>query len=842
MKRLLCAASAAVLALALPAAAGAATWYVSNVANNGYALGVDTNNCTAVGTPCLTINGAHGKASAGDTIIVNPSGTCYSENSGSSYLAVTKALTIEGDPSLLASQGKYCLQGTSTTRTLNVQASATFINTAIDANAGGKSSALVVVQAAASTAAFSNVDIKNLTSTNYAFLQNGATTLILDKVSMTAANGNASTTGFVNVFTAGLTVNATGVNLSGIANGIVSTAHVATGGITVGASADGTRSSFANVATPIYYPYGGVQTLVDIESADFSGTETQAIYGGNSGAESVATFKVKSCNFTQTGPSIEVNGASGAYGSMEISYNVHNSPAAFIQANGMGFGNANVHHNTVTQTGATADPFLINGGTSGIAFANNKVTTDRGAGSNTGHVFQIGSDGQSTFSSNTAAATTTLKLGDQASDAFVYQPVTASVGGSAIPSSFSFQLSRVGSPTGTITAYLYSNNSGVPGSVLDTSDLTGVTLGSFSAASLTGTPTWYQFWLPDHPTITTGTYHVVLKYSGSGDASDYVALQANASGTAAGSSSNGTSWTAGSNAALFQFQYANFDLIEPVLHDNVVTITTTGTTGVHNYFCGGTLGCKMYNNQAYGGSISYIFKLTDGSNGSYPAIAFDNLAFQGNSTNGGRQLFRDKGARSATWYQNSAVMSGNGLSNVMTADNDYDPTNTPQYSGQPSQNGVFKNNILYGVNASGAAYIYVLGNATDTAGSVKVVNPTLNNNAVYFDGTVTPMNDIRSGVGTNVTTWAGVQALGFETNGVNADPKLSNEANPTKLPDFTPVSNSPAGGAGSPAVTVTVPSDFNGTSFLAPPDDGAVNRLRRTYGNRGYATNRVTVN
>lgn len=66
------------------------TWYVSNVAANGFALGDDSNTGLSKSAPKLTIAAAHTAAKDGDTIIINSSETIYD----SAFYAIQKSLTI----------------------------------------------------------------------------------------------------------------------------------------------------------------------------------------------------------------------------------------------------------------------------------------------------------------------------------------------------------------------------------------------------------------------------------------------------------------------------------------------------------------------------------------------------------------------------------------------------------------------------------------------------------------------------------------------------------------------------------------------------------------------------
>ena len=69
---------------------GGTTWYVSNVAANGFALGNDSNSGLSKALPKLTLAAAHDAAAPGDTIIINSSETFYD----SEFFSINKSLTI----------------------------------------------------------------------------------------------------------------------------------------------------------------------------------------------------------------------------------------------------------------------------------------------------------------------------------------------------------------------------------------------------------------------------------------------------------------------------------------------------------------------------------------------------------------------------------------------------------------------------------------------------------------------------------------------------------------------------------------------------------------------------
>lgn len=104
------------------------------------------------------------------------------------------------------------------------------------------------------------------------------------------------------------------------------------------------------------------------------------------------------------------------------------------------------------------------------------------------------------------------------------------------------KLNKVGSPSGQLVCYVYSDNAGVPGSVLATSKI-------ISLSTLSSTDTWVQFTFPyNAPTLSASPtrYHVVIGVPV--NASNYLQWRMDGSaGTYADGSKatwNGSVWTA----------------------------------------------------------------------------------------------------------------------------------------------------------------------------------------------------------------------------------------------------------------------------------------------------------
>ena len=116
---------------------GGTTWYVSNVAANGFALGNDSNSGLSKALPKLTLAAAHDAAAPGDTIIINSSETFYD----SEFFSINKSLTI-----LPWSYRGVTIRSTNTSYTLyvnadNITLGALVIDTTI--TAGGRADSAV---------------------------------------------------------------------------------------------------------------------------------------------------------------------------------------------------------------------------------------------------------------------------------------------------------------------------------------------------------------------------------------------------------------------------------------------------------------------------------------------------------------------------------------------------------------------------------------------------------------------------------------------------------------------------------------------------------------------------
>jgi|CXWL01.1.fsa_nt_gi hypothetical protein len=97
---------------------GETIWYVSTTGN-------DANSCSATDAPCLTINGAIGKAANGDTIQVAIG--IYTAASGNEVVLINKSVTLSGgwEETFTAQSGRSTIDGQGARRGIKVNSSMT---------------------------------------------------------------------------------------------------------------------------------------------------------------------------------------------------------------------------------------------------------------------------------------------------------------------------------------------------------------------------------------------------------------------------------------------------------------------------------------------------------------------------------------------------------------------------------------------------------------------------------------------------------------------------------------------------------------------------------------------
>jgi hypothetical protein len=769
--------------------------YVSADATNGYVIGSDTNSGASKSLPKLTLEGAQSAATAGDTIMMNNS--TFIPNNGPGYLSVTKSLTWMTDTSA-SSNAKWTSTGT---RIVNWGVSSTIIGVDFDSNNIARTSGVCTIGSNA-IVIFTNTKVLNTPSTG-AYIAIGVNAVfIAEFITMKISDGNSSTSRLVSMNSAGGSCTLKGLTVDGIGYVLLGSNNVATALFRTQAASNGQRNAVKNINRGVIYGYGALHDQIDINDTDFDTVTTSCIFAGDP-TEQVTLFNVRNCTFkNMTIDAISIYGNVDTYGALNIQNNSYSGVRSLYVSNGLGTKNCKISNNLINQTSATKEPIQIQYGTSGIEVYNNIINSDW-----TGRLIQLGTDGQVTLSSNVAATTTFVGLGNTTSK-WVSQAVTFTNLTKKIPSSVRFKFNELGNPTGVVNCYLYSDDgSGKPSTLIATSEYT------LNGSDVTGTDTWVEFWFDTHPSLTSGTvYHAVLKYTGPTDASNYIKVLSNATGTTGNTSIDGVTWSTGSSVLMFQLMAGSFEITNPKVYGNKLNHTGTISNLCHDVFIGAIRGGLIYQNETYNGGISLISKLADGSDTvNYPILIYDNVCFQGKSFQDQRMIFRDKGSRNVQCYQNTYVMNGNGSNaSVAMIDNDYETSFTPQLNGQPSRNCKFYNNIVDGSNCSGNSYIYVIGSST--AAYPTVINPMIDDNLVNVgSGFIAARSYLLSSIPVNYNTFADWQNAGFDVGGYN-DVSNINVNPPTKLTDFVPTWSSKAFGLGRDLSSI-VPNDFYGNPF-----------------------------
>lgn len=554
------------------------------------------------------------------------------------------------------------------------------------------------------------------------------------------------------------------------------------------------NSVFAGKGPVIYSANANMEHIAVARCQFSSNTAAINMPGGGNG------LSVENCQFSNC--SSTAIAISGPNANILIRSNTLTGSYGLLVVNGVYASNIWVEANSIVLTNASTDPIAVVGST-GVEISSNDISSDSLAA----HGIMVGSDGYDNFFSN-AGPTTTNNLGDTAADAWIAQPWTmAGISGFASRGlgSFSIRAMRVGSPTGSLSAFLYSDAGGKPGNPLATAS-SSVNAGALSS----GATKSLEFWFDTPYLMSYSTpYWIVLTYTGPINGTDYVVLDSNTSGPPVNTGANGTDWSPGNSALLCTIAHGNFECVNPLVHDNRV-VCSTPSASLHCVFFGAITGGRAYRNRVSGGGPMLAAKLVDGSK--TPCLFYDNLVFE---NSGNQEGLRDKGSRGVQFLQNTVVMNGTqGLAVLL--DNNFVGTS---YNGHPSVDAVVKNNILFADSLPGSGIMYQLGELGYI--SPTCVNPSIDYNLVFCrSGLVYFGRDASDGATLkSFDSWSGWQSAGFDVHGINADPLLGNPSNPVSPADFTPSTASPAVGA-SADLSAIVPTDFYGLS----------NSLQRTIG------------
>jgi hypothetical protein len=795
------------LAAALALIAGpslATTYYVSKSTDNGYTTGADANACTTVGAPCLTIQGAKLKIAAGgvDTIQVNPGvagANVYAETSGGGNFTFGTLGVLTGDPTQCGTGtgtgNKPTLRRASAGDVLQVttaafnQTVACFI---LDGQSLASSRGYTMNQS--SNLLIQQVDFRNFAASgSVSNASTGTSTVVWDRVTTDAtvlggmAYGND--THNINFSVLGgsyISPNATAlfydfnqlgvVNFGADTNGLLPIIQDTTASTYAVRVNGGTQTRFTAALNCtlaqlgcIYLSAGTIPTVV-ISGGTYSGTTVQPLQ-----VQNITSSSVTIANNTYT----------GAQGFLLVGCEL---------CTNVTFGGANsAAGNTINMSAGTRTIKAVQLGTgAGLVVGYNTCN----AAASSGNTCFLVSDGMGTDATNTAARTAFQKLNDVAGDTFAAQAwtTTAITSYSRFPYLYGVDawLSKVGSPTGNITACIEADNAGSPsGTCLATSAAVAV-------APLTGSSVQYHFMLTPFSVAAATKFYMVFSDTGAIDASNYVQIDTNGT-TTIGSVFTSTTGAAASwkNDATHAFRtnvytgwYGNNNGVWKF--NKCLYADATDTIERECINLGSTQNETVFGTICTNASYCVLGKETLGT-----SYVYSNLAVAQAGSNTG---LYSKASTNMNFLDNTIIVAGTATGAGINANDDLlAGVGNPIFSAGM----VAKNNII---KTSASAFPYLV--AVDSTGSA------IDYNDVNAAGTA-----INS---TGGTLWAAWQAAGNDTHSVQCDPNLPNETTPTVAADITPPEgNSCAIGRGT-NLAANAPTDILGASFTATPALGAV--------------------
>ena len=783
--------SASALVFASPALATA--YFVSNSATNGYALGVDANSGLSVSAPFLTIAKCTSVTAAADVCTINPSATPYSENSASSgYLAFGSGATVQGDPTQCALGSTPTIRAASYSGwVVNVPSASTAQTLAcvtIDPQLGASRQGVKVNASQALT--LSRVAFINGNSSLISDFT-GAWNLTLDRINVDSSNTYSGTTLFgfyatsqngTLVFTGG-TLAAPNVSTGQL---LFQTTHIST--VAFNKAVDGSRLTFFGPAAYQLRVNAAASIASMTGYVGFNATTSGVFF--YQGTVSSYALTISSQNMT-TGRPFSGSGFTSSSGSITFDSFIGNYPAVYINSEFASNQHINYGNFSITAGGNPGYFIQVSGG-SGFQVNNNAFTL--ASGDSLGTFISFGPDGITPEASNSSAATATQAIGDTSNNSIACQSWTAKAASSNshFPNAAAafFYLKKTGSPAGTLTAQLYSDSAGAPGTLLATSTTT------LAASALTTSSALYEFaWNPPPAITGAATYHACLAYAGTNDGTNYVLADTNATTTEGSIHTAPTSsgaWTADAAHALLNQVYTSvYQTVSPQANDNRFTLLGTGDGATEMQ--GIQLG-SSYNPQALrnffqvlgvGGGVGYgiLAKNTYGNS----TLISGNGIIVGGGVYGG---IYDKAAYgTVTATHNTIVVNGtaSGATGVLIGPDSLNEVNTINPAPMVSANNAI-------VTTSGNFPYGVL-----TGSSVSADYDDLYAAGAVYEKTT----------GANWATW---RASGQEANGINVSPNLTNQSAPTVMASLYPLAGSPLFNAGS-GTFPTTPYDGYGNLF-----------------------------
>lgn len=677
--------------------------YVSNFLGGGYIVGSDSNSGNTPADPYLTVAKATSVVTADQIIAVNAGGVTYSENSGSNFLNVPTRCSIIGD------NGIPAIKGTAT-QAINLAVSGcTLQDLIVDGNSSGIRAVNVAVGSSVTT--FRRITFKNTTGGQANIRCNAAGQFLInvDRCNSTLANGNAANCPMVALTTANSSsiINMQGCSTNGIGQMLL-TAGPVSPVITFGYGQDGTTR------------WSSVNSSNVLSDNNSSGTIASLTVARGDVSGHVNAFQLSSAGTVTTFSFSDVNVGAGASGTAigiyvqcasttgTIQGNTHTGSTAGIflkiqntLANGITIGGAGALQNVINVTGGN-DNILILAIGSGLNIGLNTVISDANA-----HAVALGSDGY-TFGVAPVASTGTQAFGDASARAYIDQPFTYTptrftAQGNTIGAIF-IDAKKQGTPIITATLKIHADNAGNPGTLLATSDwATGF-------AGLTASNQTYAFWFnTDRVALVNATkYHLVLHCSAV-DAANYILLD---KGTAAGlwstlqTSSDGSSWSAGTGALRANVGTALYECVNPVIQN--LNITTTAATTVHALYIGATDGLSCTGCTISTTGYGAVIKATDGAVN--PAVFSGNEITCTGLNAGTVSCIFTKGCSDVLVTQNKATITS-GSQTVYQSDGNNDTTLAAAYNGVPDRNTTNVHNSYINLSSTVTSLMCIAGNA-----------------------------------------------------------------------------------------------------------------------------------
>ena len=768
------------------------TYYVSNAASNGYVRGSDKNSGLTPASPFLTFSKAVKTSSMnGDTIMGNPSGQSYDENTGNLGLGLVpngNSVTIEADPRIggnviiTAAASNWILSPTASKNPLSL-ANITFDGLHAISGINPRTTPISLNSCvfqnipAGSAAVIDTTPDWNITLNKCTFASTVADGIVVETSSRNGLSVQGCKSAVSDKFIQ------TGGNGVIIANIVVTNAS------------DGTRTSHSGADTEFFnVNSGGTITNLTIDHTDL-GSMSRGFYTVPSAGTGTSTFgSIKVDNCTATGvytlaPPFDFLNVNCS--SWDIYSNSFNSTGGILIGSEQA-SNVNIQNNTFValSTGGQFDCISV-GPVGPHAVITGNTISNNNATSTSTHGLMFGIDGPYTDSSNTVG-TGIQNLGDGPSDLYLDQTFTTSsptfYGRSSTIEGILVTVAKHGSPS-SLTATLSTDSSGVPGSLIEASP----TLVAGTAVSSEQTQFFFEF--RSHTFLLPSTkYHLTLTATGV-DSNDYFVFGKNTS-TVSGplaTSQNGSKWVQDtSHALLYAVLNGCFAATGALVYNNTVICASSGNDQNHGLLCGCVPSPTVYHNRLIGGGP--VMPIKD----CYGGLWYDNLVFTSIGTQAPLAI---KGSFGCTVLHCTMISTSPTMTSVALLK--YDQSLGANAPG--AANNAIKNCILIANPTTGSGWIYNL----QTAGP----GNSINYNAAYPG----PKAQVE---GSTWPTWAKWQAAGFDTKSISKDPHLNNENAPLTAADFEPIASSPVSGIGTNELSL-VPTDFLGNSFTTTPAAGA---------------------